>query len=85
MAIPWKAYPQLGQYLAVEHDNTRNADVIIACPMMADGSRSSDEEICQVDEEDTLYKDLFKMPDYDFSEQDDWRQALREEIQSQRG
>jgi len=71
MPINWKPFPEIEQYLAIE------GDTIIACPMSKDGSRCPDGEICQVDEEDTLYRDLFNVPEDNTREHIICRQALR--------
>ena len=73
--LRWKPYPQIANFLALE------GDTIQACPMMPDGSRDGDESICDVDDEAQLFQDICNPP-HAGSEQDDWRQALRIEIQS---
>ncbi len=75
-AYPWKAYPQIGNYLRVV--KWEGEDCIQARPMMRDGSMSTEEEACDVDDWAQLYKDLFNPPED--IEQDDWKQALLEEI-----
>jgi len=75
----WKAYPHIGTYLRVRESH--ELEYIQACPMMRDGSRATDEEICDVDDWRQLYIDLLNPPED--SEQSDWKQALIKEIKKE--
>lgn len=73
--IQWKPFEQIGNYLAIE--KYKGTEYIIACPMLADGSKDSESTICQVEEEDTLFKDLMGLPDYTFTDEiPNWREQL---------
>jgi len=72
----WKPYPQIGNYLRVV--KLEGKEWIEACPMLRDDSMSTEEEVCEVDDWAQLYQDLFNPPED--IEQDDWKQALLEEI-----